>query len=428
MEYFISFAVIVMETFCSFQAFSTLLKPKSRKKELIAGAALALTSFSVINFLHVQEPVKSVYIVAAFFIAMLYAYEGTAVAKLFTAVMTYVLILLVNYMMAYLLMFITGDDFDGIRQDPLFFVFGALITEVAIFMVVVFIRRVLVKRRDENGIKTIQWLGMLLFPTVSLFTIYLLMISTISSGDTSFTNIIAAVGLMFANIALYYIIDSLGTGFKAEQENQALKIQAYNETKKTQALEEVFTEHRRQTHEFKNHLTALQGLLESGDTGSALEYVEGIKGDIYLGDAVINTGNAAVDKVINQYYHLAKAQGVTMDFVMGGKISIPIPVEEFIIVISNVLDNAVKASKESASRSVTVKLIEDNGLLYAVRNSVDKDIVIENNQVISDSQDIEHGYGLKNVALIMEKYGYYYAIECADGWFVFSAIFNSFTI
>ena len=83
MEYFISFAVIVMETFCSFQAFSTLLKPKSRKKELIAGAALALTSFSVINFLHVQEPVKSVYIVAAFFIAMLYAYEGTAVAKEF---------------------------------------------------------------------------------------------------------------------------------------------------------------------------------------------------------------------------------------------------------------------------------------------------------------------------------------------------------
>lgn len=54
-------------------------------------------------------------------------------------------------------------------------------------------------------------------------------------------------------------------------------------------------------------------------------------------------------------------------------------------------------------------------------------IVIENNQVISDSQDIEHGYGLKNVASKMEKYGYYYAIECADGWFVFSAIFNSFT-
>lgn len=115
-----------------------------------------------------------------------------------------------------------------------------------------------------------------------------------------------------------------------------------------------------------------------------------------------------------------------MDFVVGEKITIPIPIEEFIIIISNVLDNAVKASKDSDKKSITVKLIEEEGLLFAVKNSVNGEVVIENNQVVNDINSLEHGYGLKNVSSIIEKYGFYYAIDYNDGWFVFSSIFNNF--
>ena len=76
---------------------------------------------------------------------------------------------------------------------------------------------------------------------------------------------------------MFYFVENLSNGFLVEKENQALKIQAYNEMKKTEALEEVFVEQRKQTHEFKNHLTAIQGLLEANDICSALEYVETVK-------------------------------------------------------------------------------------------------------------------------------------------------------
>ena len=426
MEYFISAAVIIMETFCCFQAFGSLLKPKNRLYVRVSSTALAVASFLVMNIFHLQGIYKICFLLVAFYLALLFAFEGSAISKLFTAIVTYVLFILVNYAVAFILMLVTGDDYAGIRADPLFFVFGAIITEVFFFMVVVFIRRVLLKKHDESGLKTFQWFGLLLFPLVSLYTIYLLMLSAISSGETSFTILIDAVGLMLINIALFYFVENLSNGFLVEKENQALKIQAYNEMKKTEALEEVFVEQRKQTHEFKNHLTAIQGLLEANDICSALEYVETVKGDVYLGDPIINTGNAAVDKVINQYYHLSNVLGISMDFVVGEKITIPIPIEEFIIIISNVLDNAVKASKDSDKKSITVKLIEEEGLLFAVKNSVNGEVVIENNQVVNDINSLEHGYGLKNVSSIIEKYGFYYAIDYNDGWFVFSSIFNNF--
>ena len=426
MDYFISAAVITMETFCCFQSFSSLLKPKSRLSVHVSSTVLAVASFFVINIFHLQGMYKTCFLLFAFYLVLLFAFDGSAISKLFAAIITYVLFLLVNYAVAFILMLVTGDDYAGIRADPLFFVFGAIITEVAFFMVVIFIRRVILKKHDESGLKTIHWIGLLLFPLVSLYTIYLLMLSAISSGEPSFTILIDAVGLMLINIALFYFIENLGNGFLVEKENQALKIQAYNEVKKTEALEEVFVEQRKETHEFKNHLTAIQGLLEANDICSALEYVETVKGEVYLGDPIINTGNAAVDKVINQYYHLSNALGVSMDFVVGEKIIVPISIEEFIIIISNVLDNAVKASKDSDKKSITVKLIEEDSLLFAVKNSVGGDVVIENNQVVNANNGLEHGYGLKNVSSIMEKYGYYYVIDYNDGWFVFSSKFSRF--
>ena len=426
MEYFISAAVIIMETFCCFQAFGSLLKPKNQLYLYISSTALAVASFLVMNIFHLQGVYKICFTLVAFYLTLLFAFEGSAISKLFATIITYVLFLLVNYAVAFILMLVTGDDYAGIRADPLFFVFGAIITEVAFFMVVVLIRRVLLKKHDESGLKTIQWFGLLLFPLVSLYTIYLLMLSAISSGEASIAILADAVGLMLINIALFYFVENLGNGFLVEKENQALRIQAYNEVKKTEALEEVFVEQRKQTHEFKNHLTAIQGLLEANDICNALEYVETIKGDVYLGDPIINTGNAAVDKVINQYYHLSNALGLSMDFVVGEKIIIPISVEEFIIIISNVLDNAVKASKDSEKKSITVKLIEEDSLLFAVKNSVNEEVVIKNNQVINANSGLEHGYGLKNVSSIMEKYGYYYVIDYNDGWFVFSSKFSKF--
>ena len=95
--------------------------------------------------------------------------------------------------------------------------------------------------------------------------------------------------------------------------------------------------------------------------------------------------------------------------------------EEIVILLSNLLDNAIRESgkvlKRNGKAVIHLKLeCEDHKLIFAVRNPVTEKVEIENDTIKSKRGD-HHGIGLLNVKAVVDKYGGDMVLSCDENEF-----------
>ena len=166
--------------------------------------------------------------------------------------------------------------------------------------------------------------------------------------------------------------------------------------------ERYYEQVRKARHEMANHLTTIRGLAEQGLLIDMKQYISEIDDTIQSVEMRYFTGNPVTDVVINDKYRKAKEKGVLFSSVFSFDESWGIAVYDLSIVLSNILDNAIKAAEESAddSKYVSIKAVDkENVVLIVCENGFDKSTHTER-----DADDFWHGIGLKNVADIAERY------------------------
>ena len=148
-------------------------------------------------------------------------------------------------------------------------------------------------------------------------------------------------------------------------------------------------------------------LLKKGDTRAAAALAERLTESISVEMAAVSTNHPVVDAVLNQKFHAAREQGVSMTFQVGDMGGLWLNEEETVILLSNMLDNAVnecvKLARQGRNAVIHVKLVQEGGkLIFSIRNPVEKKV-----------QAVE-GIGLSNVKAVADKYGGDFAVSCDD--------------
>ena len=95
--------------------------------------------------------------------------------------------------------------------------------------------------------------------------------------------------------------------------------------------------------------------------------------------------------------------------------------------LGNLLDNALEACRKLPDSSyINVKILKKEGdFLLSVENSSLPVKISENNYVPTDKAEPRlHGFGLQNIAHIMQKYGYEYTLFYHDARFHFVSILS----
>ena len=95
--------------------------------------------------------------------------------------------------------------------------------------------------------------------------------------------------------------------------------------------------------------------------------------------------------------------------------------EEIVILLSNLLDNAIRESekvlKNTGKAVIHLKLeCEDHKLIFAIRNPVTEKVEIENDTIKSKRGD-HYGIGLLNVKAVVDKYGGDMVLSCDENEF-----------
>lgn len=141
-------------------------------------------------------------------------------------------------------------------------------------------------------------------------------------------------------------------------------------TRQLDAVQLMSTVLRAQRHEFANRLHLLNGLLHSGHTDEAAQYVEELLGSGPLGSAI--PGIDAIRDAFLQAFLAAKSAsareaGVTLTIGentwVPGRLALPVDVTT---VLGNLLDNAIYAARTGANEAkvVEVELLQDDSTLH----------------------------------------------------------------
>lgn len=245
---------------------------------------------------------------------------------------------------------------------------------------------------------------------------------------------------LYATVAVLMIASNLVTLFfiyrqKDYVESKA-KLEFANEQIKNQLAhyEELYNyqnQIRTFRHDIKNKLLSVSGLIADNQIDAAINAIKG-EADFLdeANNSIINSGNPAVDAVLQSKLSLAEAKGITLKLSLKITQSIAVDMLELGVLIGNALDNAleaVEALDSSCEKTVFVSIITKGGrLIVSVKNPVDTEI--DTKQIDSSKADrINHGYGIKSMKTIAEKYNGDVFVFCEENVFTISInIANTF--
>lgn len=172
-------------------------------------------------------------------------------------------------------------------------------------------------------------------------------------------------------------------------------------------MQSVYERQGRKMHDYKNQIRTVQTLLKKEDKQAAIALAERLTESISVEMAAVNTNHPVVDAVLNQKFHAAREQGVSMIFKVGDMGGLRLDEEETVILLSNLLDNAihecVKVVWQGRKAVIHVKLVQENGkLIFSVRNPV------------AEKVQTTEGIGLMNVKAVVDKYDGDFAVSCDE--------------
>jgi len=163
---------------------------------------------------------------------------------------------------------------------------------------------------------------------------------------------------------------------------------------------------RRLKHDMKNHTMVMLSYIEENKIDEARIYVGEILDKLNKMYTYVNVGNALLNYIINNKLSKAKEDGIEIKAQIENLSFDYIESVDFSSLLSNMLDNAITASLASQGKKVEVSIESYKGMdVITVRNSIDKSVIEENPEFISTKNEPGHGYGIRQIKAITDKYG-----------------------
>ncbi|MCL2463109.1 MAG: Spo0B domain-containing protein, partial [Defluviitaleaceae bacterium] len=117
----------------------------------------------------------------------------------------------------------------------------------------------------------------------------------------------ASLGVLCLNIIVVAIYNILSAQAEKLAGQEELRQRESMLRQHSDEIRTLYAEMRTWRHDFRNHLHALHGLLESARYGAAGEYLDSIESSVEKIEQLIHTGNDTLDAILNAKISLARA-------------------------------------------------------------------------------------------------------------------------
>ncbi|MDE7131456.1 MAG: GHKL domain-containing protein [Lachnospiraceae bacterium] len=206
-----------------------------------------------------------------------------------------------------------------------------------------------------------------------------------------------------------------------EQMQAVLNLQVTQAVREIEALRESRQKTRIYRHDLRHHMQYISSCIESGRLEQAQEYIREICSEIEMNEVIVYCENEAANLIFSAFTGRAKECDIPITIRAGIAQSISIPESDLCVLLSNALENALRACRRRKERGLSATIEVDayqrNGKFFLqVINSCEEDITFEHGLPVTNKPG--HGIGVRSISAVVERYNGIYSFSVKDDKFI----------
>jgi BMFP domain-containing protein YqiC len=173
-------------------------------------------------------------------------------------------------------------------------------------------------------------------------------------------------------------------------------------------------------HDLKHQVAVIR---READSALRDRHITELESSIIGYQAVTRTGNEVVDVIVASKGTVFQERGIEFTCVADGAAVSFVSVVDLCTILGNALDNAIEAAArlpDPSQRLIKLSLFTQNSfVVMTVENSFDGRIVMRDGEIVTSHSDADHhGFGLKSIAYVVDRYGGSLTARPDGDWFV----------
>jgi len=241
-------------------------------------------------------------------------------------------------------------------------------------------------------------------------------------SDMLLTDTLAASMYRILSLAVGFLIISLCLGLfnigELTDNNKEMAKRIEFESRYYEISKNYAEEIRKVRHDLKHQINAIRTVQDDETREGILkELEEGIK----RYGLVMKTGNTALDSVLLEKNVRCNNLGLSLNIMADGSLLKGMTYNDIYVLFGNALDNAIESSSSSNNETnnhINVEVIQRGGMAYVhFDNWCDPSVIIDGTIPKTSKTEPGHGYGLRSILFLVDKYGGSATVNAKDGLF-----------
>ena len=233
--------------------------------------------------------------------------------------------------------------------------------------------------------------------------------------------LLQAVFMLISFAAVLTVIVSyqrIRTSRRREKEDVVLSGQIGEMKRHIAEVEKLYLDIRSLKHDIGNHIMTLEKLCEENE--EAGKYIVQLKQQVNEAVPEMKSGNPVTDVILREKKKEAEEKEIAFvhrfHFPEGTKLS----AFDVSVILNNALNNAIEAAQAGGNPYVSVSSCRRNNVyMIEIENSMagKRKIDAESGLPITTKEGVDHGFGLRNIRKVAQKYYGDVAVEQEEGVF-----------
>ena len=373
--------------------------------------ALGSIGFAIIvllfNTITAFEGFLSIFYSLYFFLYALFFLKGSAIRKLLASVLVNLIMAIVSMLGVTIVSTAFQSDIIEIytKKGIERFICLILVPILLIYVCGLVLKILPANKTSSLGYK--EWFFIILVFAVSFASFMFIHITLLNSykSETKYL-IISEFGLVAINIICFYMTVALSKSNEAAMELKMLSHQQALRVQYSENVRKQYEEIRTIRHDMKQNLAVIGTLQKSNRIQEAIEYTDKCSDVISKIDTPVDVGNDFINAILSAKLSLAKEKGIDLTCRFSKDVS-GIEDTDLCVLLGNILDNAIEACENSSEKNIEASIhSDDSKLVIAVANTIESSVLSDNPELKTCKKDASsHGYGIKTIKVIAEKYG-----------------------
>ncbi len=221
-------------------------------------------------------------------------------------------------------------------------------------------------------------------------------------------NILVVIG----NILIFYVFDRFSASTEKLRQQELLITRMELEEKRYEQIELVNHEHAGFIHDIRHYMRIIGELATEEKNEGILSILSELKIKVSDAETKMYCPNRMLNTILNEKKKEADENGIKMKINISPDFAIDfVENMDLIAIMGNLLDNAIEAAKRCEQGYVNIELQTKNSAHFSVisiENSYVGEVLIKDDEIMTGKADkTKHGYGIKNVDVIAQKYNGY---------------------